>query len=50
RERLNSMLAKHTGQTSEQIEEDTDGDNFVSAAAAVEYGLIDKVLTGRADA
>ncbi|KAI5912672.1 MAG: ATP-dependent Clp endopeptidase proteolytic subunit ClpP [Proteobacteria bacterium] len=50
RERLNSMLAKHTGQTIEQIEKDTDRDNFMSAAAAVEYGLIDKVLTSRADA
>ena len=50
RERLNSMLAKHTGQTIEQIEKDTDRDNFMSATAAVEYGLIDKVLTSRADA
>ena len=49
RERLNGMLAKHTGQTIEQIEKDTDRDNFMSAAAAVEYGLIDKVLTSRAD-
>jgi len=49
RERLNSMLARHTGQTIEQIEKDTDRDNFMSAAAAVEYGLVDKVLTSRAD-
>ncbi|ATE59921.1 ATP-dependent Clp endopeptidase proteolytic subunit ClpP [Thauera sinica] len=49
RERLNGMLAKHTGQTIEQIEKDTDRDNFMSATAAVEYGLIDKVLTSRAD-
>ncbi|THF67051.1 ATP-dependent Clp endopeptidase proteolytic subunit ClpP [Pseudothauera nasutitermitis] len=49
RERLNGMLAKHTGQTIEQIEKDTDRDNFMSASAAVEYGLVDKVLTSRAD-
>lgn len=49
RERLNGMLAKHTGQTIEQIEKDTDRDNFMSAAVAVEYGLVDKVLTSRAD-
>lgn len=49
RGRLNEMLAKHTGQTIEQIEKDTDRDNFMSATAAVEYGLIDQVLTSRAD-
>ncbi|NMG50684.1 ATP-dependent Clp endopeptidase proteolytic subunit ClpP [Azoarcus communis] len=49
RERLNGMLAHHTGQSIEQIEKDTDRDNFMAAAAAKEYGLIDKVLTSRAD-
>jgi ATP-dependent Clp protease protease subunit len=49
RERLNGMLAKHTGQSIERIEKDTDRDNFMSATAAVEYGLVDKVLTSRAD-
>jgi ATP-dependent Clp protease, protease subunit len=49
RERLNGMLAKHTGQSIEQIERDTDRDNFMSATAAVEYGLVDKVLTSRSD-
>ena len=49
RERLNGMLAQHTGQSIERIEKDTDRDNFMSAAAAVEYGLVDKVLTSRAD-
>ena len=43
------MLAKHTGQSLERIEKDTDRDNFMSAAAAVEYGLVDKVLTSRDD-
>jgi ATP-dependent Clp protease protease subunit len=47
RERLNSILAKHTGKTSEQIAKDTDRDNFMSANEAAEYGLIDKVLTNR---
>ena len=49
RERLNGMLAKHTGQPIEQIEKDTDRDNFMSAESAVEYGLVDRVLTSRAD-
>jgi ATP-dependent Clp protease protease subunit len=49
RGRLNEMLSKHTGQPIERIEKDTDRDNFMSAAAAVEYGLIDRVLTSRAD-
>jgi ATP-dependent Clp protease protease subunit len=47
RARLNDMLAKHTGQPVERIEKDTDRDNFMSGQEAVEYGLVDKVLTGR---
>ena len=50
RARLNGMLAQHTGQPVERIEKDTDRDNFMSAQDAVEYGLVDKVLTSRADA
>jgi ATP-dependent Clp protease protease subunit len=49
RARLNQMLAEHTGQTVERIEIDTERDNFMSAPDAVAYGLIDKVLTSRAD-
>jgi ATP-dependent Clp protease, protease subunit len=49
RDRLNNMLSKHTGQPIEQIEKDTDRDRFMSATEAVEYGLVDKVLTSRAD-
>lgn len=49
RERLNQMLAQNTGQTIEKIAIDTERDNFMSAADAVTYGLIDKVLTSRAD-
>jgi ATP-dependent Clp protease protease subunit len=47
RERLNSILAERTGKTIEEISKDTDRDNFMSAEAAVEYGMIDKVLTSR---
>lgn len=50
KQRLNEMLAKHTGQPIERIERDTDRDNFLSAEAAVEYGLTDKVLTSRISA
>ncbi len=48
RERLNSIMAENTGQTIETIAKDTERDNFMSAAQATEYGLIDKVLTSRA--
>lgn len=41
---LNTLLAEHTGQTIEKIYEDTERDNYMSAAEAVEYGLIDKVI------
>ncbi len=45
--RLNAIMAKHTGQSLEQIEKDLERDNFMSAEAAVEYGLIDTVLAKR---
>ncbi len=44
---LNEMLAKHTGKSLEQIERDTDRDYFMSAAEAMEYGLIDRVIEER---
>jgi ATP-dependent Clp protease protease subunit len=47
RERLNEILAKHTGQSIEQISRDTDRDFFMSAEQAKEYGLIDGVLEKR---
>ena len=50
KQKLNSMLAHHTGQSIERIERDTDRDNFLSAEAAVEYGLVDKVLHSRDEA
>ena len=47
RDKLNLVLAKHTNQPLEKIQQDTDRDNFLSADQAVEYGLIDKVLASR---
>ena len=47
RERLNGILAKHTGQEREQIQKDTDRDNFMNGEQAQEYGLIDTVLSNR---
>lgn len=49
REKLNGMLSHHTGQPIEQIEKDTDRDNFMSSEQAVNYGIVDKVLSSRAD-
>lgn len=50
RERLNKVLADHTGQPLDVIARDTDRDRFMSGAEAVEYGLIDQVLESRAGA
>ena len=47
REKLNKILAYHTGKNLEEIQKDTDRDNFLSADESVEYGLIDKVLSNR---
>jgi ATP-dependent Clp protease, protease subunit len=47
REILNGILSRHTGQNIKKVEKDTDRDNFMSAAQAVEYGLIDEVIAGR---
>ena len=50
KKRLNEMMALHTGQPLDVIERDTDRDNFMGAEDAVQYGLVDKVLTNRAQA
>jgi ATP-dependent Clp protease protease subunit len=50
RDRLNKILARHTGQPIEKIQQDTDRDNFLSADDAAAYGLIDQVLSSRAAA
>ncbi|WP_281175878.1 ATP-dependent Clp endopeptidase proteolytic subunit ClpP [Paraburkholderia acidipaludis] len=47
RERLNAMLAERTGKSVEQIVKDTDRDNYMSAEAAAQYGLIDRVIGSR---
>ena len=47
--RLNEIMAKHTGQSIEAIGKDTDRDNFLSAEDSVKYGLVDAVLTSRAE-
>jgi ATP-dependent Clp protease, protease subunit len=48
RERLNSILVQHTGQTQSRIEHDTERDHFMESGQAVEYGLIDSVIAQRA--
>jgi ATP-dependent Clp protease protease subunit len=50
RERLNRILSKHTGQTVDRIAKDTDRDNFMSAEAAVTYGMLDRVMDKRGEA
>jgi ATP-dependent Clp protease protease subunit len=50
KKRLNEMLAKHTGQSIEIIERDSDRDRFMGAEDAVKYGLIDRVLQSRTEA
>jgi ATP-dependent Clp protease, protease subunit len=47
KEIVNEVLSRHTGKSVKQVEKDTDRDNFMSAAQAVEYGLIDEVITAR---
>lgn len=50
KEKMNRLMAQHTGQDYEKVAKDTDRDNFLSATEAMEYGLIDQVLANRADA
>lgn len=47
KQKLNELMASHTGQPLDRIEADTDRDNFLSAEESAEYGLIDKVVTSR---
>ena len=47
RDKLNRIMAEHSGQPLAQIEKDTDRDNFLSAGQAAAYGLVDKVITRR---
>jgi ATP-dependent Clp protease protease subunit len=50
KQRLNEILAHHTGQKIEKIERDTDRDTFLAGEDAVKYGLVDKVLSRRSEA
>ncbi len=47
KDKLNRMLAEHTGQPLDRVEQDTDRDHFMSAEQAAEYGIIDQVLSKR---
>lgn len=47
REQLNAILVKHTGQSLKRIEKDTDRDLFLTSQQAVEYGIVDEVITSR---
>ncbi|MDU0354403.1 ATP-dependent Clp endopeptidase proteolytic subunit ClpP [Paraglaciecola aquimarina] len=49
KEKMNRLMADHTGQEYEKVAKDTDRDNFLSATEAMEYGLIDQVLSSRPD-
>ena len=49
KEKLNRLMADHTGKPLDQVSQDTDRDNFLSAEQAVEYGLVDAILEQRAD-
>jgi ATP-dependent Clp protease protease subunit len=49
KEKLNRLMAEHTGQDYEKVAKDTDRDNFLNASDAKEYGLVDQVLANRSD-
>ena len=50
KERLNKILAKHSGRKYEDVVADTEKDHFMSAEEALEWGIVDKVITGKAEA
>ena len=49
REELNAILMKHTGQTLKKVEKDTDRDLFMTGKQALEYGIVDEVISSRLD-
>ncbi len=49
KERLNTILSNHTGQKIEKVSKDTDRDNFMSGQDAMDYGLVDRVISNRSD-
>jgi ATP-dependent Clp protease protease subunit len=50
RAKLNEIMARHTGQSIDRIARDTDRDNFLSADEAMQYGLVDRILSSRSEA
>ncbi|MFQ3235468.1 MAG: ATP-dependent Clp protease protease subunit [Paraglaciecola sp.] len=49
KEKMNRLMAEHTGQAYEKVAQDTDRDNFLGAQDSVDYGIVDQVLTSRSD-
>lgn len=49
KQRLNAILARHTGKDSEQVEKDADRDYYMTAKEAADYGIVDKVLENKKD-
>jgi len=49
KEKMNRLMAEHTGQSYEKVSRDTDRDNFLGGQEAVDYGLVDSILNSRAD-
>lgn len=49
KEKMNRLMAEHTGQDYEKVAKDTDRDNFLSAQESVDYGLVDSVMANRAE-
>jgi ATP-dependent Clp protease protease subunit len=47
KKRLNGILAKHTGKSIEQVDQDSDRDNYMTPEESVAYGIVDKVLESR---
>ena len=47
KDRLNKLMSEHTGQPLETVERDTDRDHYMSAAEALEYGIVDKIINKR---
>jgi ATP-dependent Clp protease protease subunit len=47
KQKVNEILAKHTGKTLKKVEQDTDRDNFLNAKEAMTYGIIDEILESR---
>ncbi len=49
KERMNALMAKHTGQTVEKVKDDTERDNFLTSEQALEYGIVDRIVANRSE-